>query len=80
MRVPAAAMAWLLLGCARADLCSVTNDAILDPDGGTVSCVSPDTCPRPDNLLVCLNTGIPEEPCVRCVDEGCIRVTPVRCD
>ena len=56
--------------------CPSTHTALVSPDGGPVSCVTAEDCPRTGNETVC-TTNPPENlttTCLSCVSTACLRV------
>ena len=84
MRALAGLLLWvavsLEVGCFPTRLCGEVRDPVVLPDGGNQACVVAETCARPENLGLCLTTGLPESPCVECENEHCVIASPVRCD
>ena len=80
VRVLVLAIWGLELACLPTRFCGENHDTLKDAQGQAYGCVVAETCPRPDNAVVCLNNGIPEVPCIACESSACAEISPVRCE
>ncbi|MBI3184482.1 MAG: hypothetical protein HYZ28_20290 [Myxococcales bacterium] len=76
-RVAVAVLAAALLGCPEDGFCGAREEPVLRADGGVVSCIRAEDCPRPSGVFVCTTTGPQETDCVKCEQTACVRVSPL---
>ncbi len=55
------------------------QDALPGLDGGAVACVLAADCPRPANVLVCVNGEDQLRDCIACESNRCVRHQPRAC-